>query len=314
MSATEMPATEMPATPGRPLYVIDSPSNLGLRPPQPGTVPGCYKLGWALREAGLLEGLATHSLGTVVPPRYEATWEPGTGDRNAEAIAAVSLLLADRVTMAPPGAFTLVLGGDCSNLIGIMLGLARLGRHGLAFLDGHDDFRHPGNSDDIGAAAGEDLAIVTGRGDARLVDLEARGPYVKTTDIAVAGMRADDPDADLDELAHLGMPVWTSDRIRSDPAGIGELMLDHVTKPGLDGFWIHLDTDILDESVMPAVDSPNTDGVYPDQLAALIRALATNRRCLGLDVSVFDPDLDPDGRHAKTLVGILRPILAVAMG
>lgn len=28
----------------RNIVVIDAPSNLGLRPPAPGTVPGCYKL------------------------------------------------------------------------------------------------------------------------------------------------------------------------------------------------------------------------------------------------------------------------------
>jgi arginase len=37
---------------------------------------------------------------------------------------------------------------------------------GLAFIDGHSDFRHLGNSEFVGSAAGEDLAIVTGRGDA----------------------------------------------------------------------------------------------------------------------------------------------------
>jgi arginase len=302
------------AEPGsaRRLRVIDSPSNLGLRPPTPGTVPGCYKLGWALREAGLLDRLVVEYLGTVIPPRYEAGWRPGDGDRNAEAIAAVSLRLADRLGTAPAGSFTVVLGGDCSNMIGIMLGLSRHGRYGLAFLDGHDDFRHPGNSDTIGAAAGEDLAIVTGRGDERLRNIEGRSPYVATTDIAVAGVRANDPDGDLDELRDLGIPTWTSEQIRSDASGLARRVIDHLSRPELDGFWIHLDVDILDESIMPAVDSPSADGIMPDHLAALLTPLAASPRCVGLDVSVFDPDLDPDGRHARTLVGVLEPVLAGA--
>lgn len=40
--------------------VLDAPSNLGLRPPAPGTVPGCYKLAGALRE---------QRIGMGVPPR-----------------------------------------------------------------------------------------------------------------------------------------------------------------------------------------------------------------------------------------------------
>jgi arginase len=36
------------------LAVLDAPSNLGLRPPSAGTVPGCYKLAGALRDQGLV--------------------------------------------------------------------------------------------------------------------------------------------------------------------------------------------------------------------------------------------------------------------
>ncbi len=39
------------------IVVLDAPSNLGLRPPAPGTVPGCYKLAGALREQGVVRRL-----------------------------------------------------------------------------------------------------------------------------------------------------------------------------------------------------------------------------------------------------------------
>jgi arginase len=42
--------------------------------------------------------------------------------------------------------FPIVLGGDCSILLGATLALRRRGRYGAAFLDGHSDFRHPRNS------------------------------------------------------------------------------------------------------------------------------------------------------------------------
>jgi arginase family enzyme len=46
-----------------------------------------------------------------------------------------------------------------------MLAVRRIGRYGLAFIDGHSDFRHPGNSSGgnstgVGAAAGEDLRLL----------------------------------------------------------------------------------------------------------------------------------------------------------
>jgi arginase len=40
----------------RNLVVLDAPSNLGLRPPVPGTVPGCHKLAGALREQRIVWG------------------------------------------------------------------------------------------------------------------------------------------------------------------------------------------------------------------------------------------------------------------
>ena len=43
--------------------VLDAPSNLGLRPPVEGSVPGCYKAPWALRQAGLMRGVTATEVG-----------------------------------------------------------------------------------------------------------------------------------------------------------------------------------------------------------------------------------------------------------
>src|SRR5262249_15751796 len=75
----------------------------------------------------------------------------------------------------------------------------------------------------------------------------------------------------------------------------------------LDGYWVHLDVDILDPSVMPAVDSPDPGGLSAAELTELLAALAP--RAVGAQVTVFDPDLDPDGSHAR----LLTPIPATAL-
>lgn len=72
--------------------VIDAPSNLGLRPPADGAVPGVYKLAGALRDHGIVRRLGAADGGVVVPPRYYSASRPGTGVRNGEAIHAYSLL------------------------------------------------------------------------------------------------------------------------------------------------------------------------------------------------------------------------------
>lgn len=295
----------------QPLVILDAPSNLGLRPPMDGSVPGCYKLGWALREAGFTEGIEFVEAGVLVPPRYEAAWTPGAGDRNAEGIATYSMKLADRIGTLIADAFVVVLGGDCSVLIGAGLALRRRGRYGLAFLDGHSDFRHPENSPAIDAAAGEDLAIVTGRGDARLVDLESLGASFSDEDVVVAGIRSGDEH--IAEIQEFGMSVWPVERLRTaGRQAATAAILERVTTPHLDGFWIHLDVDILDQEVMPAVDTPSPGGLQPNELTELLSPLVKHPAAIGIDICIFDPDLDPDGRHAKTVADILQTTMQAA--
>lgn len=288
------------------LVLLDAPSNLGLKPPADGVVPGVYKMPWALREAGISKALGASDGGTVVPPRYESAWEPGKGDRNADAIRRYSQRLSERIgATIESGCFPVVLGGDCSILLGSMLALKRRGRYGLAFIDGHSDFRHPGNAAAIGAAAGEDLAIATGRGDRRLTDLADDGALVADRDVVVLGIR--ERDEYLAELRDLGIAVLTSTEIIAEGStATAQSVLDHFEACRVDGFWVHLDWDVIDRSLMPAVDCPEPDGLDFDQLAALLRALLAAPQCAGIEITIYDPDLDEDGRIAADIVDCLR--------
>ncbi|GAA3387151.1 arginase family protein [Streptomyces roseoviridis] len=293
----------------RNIVIVDAPSNLGLRPPAPGTVPGCHKLAGALRENGIVRRLGTSEGGVVVPPRYDlGDWREGDGVFHAAALARYTVRLADRVERhVAAGDFALVLGGDCSVQLGAALALRRLGRYGLASVDASPDFRHPGNSDRVGAAAGEELALATGRGQADLTDLEGRRPYLRDEDVRLLGTRdafLDDPE--LVELRALKVPVATVSELREwGPADLGAATALSLETPALDGFWVHLDADVLDPTVMPAVDSPDPDGLLPDELLALLRPLVRSPRCVGLDVTIYDPDLDPDGTAGALLTDLV---------
>jgi arginase len=133
------------------IAVIAAPTNLGLRPPQPGSVPGCAKAPEALREAGLhavLLGAGAIDAGVVLAGRYVDYGDPASGRvRNQDALVDHSRRLAARLEhLLAAGYAPLVLGGDCSLLVGTGLALRRRGRHGLVHIDGQADFRHPGNS------------------------------------------------------------------------------------------------------------------------------------------------------------------------
>jgi arginase len=290
----------------RRLAVLDAPSNLGLRPPVKGTVPGCYKLAGALRDCGLVTRLGADDAGYVTPPRYDrGDWKPGDGVFNAAGIAAYSRRLADRLdVLFDDGRFPVVLGGECSILLGPALALRRRGRYGVAYLDGHSDFRHVGNTAYVGAAGGEALALVTGRGQPDLTDLEGLGPYVRDEDAASVGIRDDDEYAA--ELRKLDVPVWPASRIRAEGATTAaEAVLAHLQRDELDGFWVHVDVDMLDPSVMPAVDSPDPGGLDRAEFVTLLAALVHAPKCAGIHIGIFDPDLDPDGHLAADLADML---------
>ncbi|MFF0450834.1 arginase family protein [Streptomyces sp. NPDC004609] len=290
----------------RNIVVVDAPSNLGLRPPAPGTVPGCCKLAGALREQRILQRLKASEGGVVVPPRYDrGGWQEGDGVFNAAAIAAYTPRLADRVERhVRAGDFTLVLGGDCSIQLGASLALRRLGRYGLAAIDASADFRHTGNSDRIGAAGGEELAIATGRGQDDLADLEGLKPYLRDEDVRLIGIR--DGDEDLAELARLKMPVLTVGEVRSrGPADAAAGVVRSLGSDALDGYWVHLDADVLDPTVMPAVDSPDPDGLLPRELTPILGALVRSPRCVGMNVTIYDPDLDPGGTAGALLADLI---------
>jgi arginase len=285
----------------RPITVIDAPSNLGLKPPVPGREPGVKGLARALREAGIVAGLNATDGGAVVPPPYAPDIDPATGVRNSQALGEYAIALAERVGhLLGEGSFPLVLGGDCSILLGDMLALRRRGRYGLVFIDGHTDFLHPPTQ--TGGAAGMDLALVCGRGPESLTNLSGLRPLVRERDVVVIGNR-DIEDRETYEAKNIfetEIAIYDLGAFRE--LGAEEVVaqsLRRLAENGAGEFWIHLDADALDSEIMPAVDSPAPGGMSYEELTGLIAALLGSGRAAGMEVTVFDPDLDPGGSIAR---------------
>nr|WP_127497532.1 arginase family protein [Actinoplanes solisilvae] len=300
----------------RRIAVLDAPSNLGLRPPTETSVPGCAKAPGALRDKGLLTKLDARDAGCLTPPRYDAgDWRPGDGVAHAPQIAAYSRALADRIgAILDAGEFPVVLGGDCSIVLGSGLAMHRLGeavggRIGLVFVDGHSDFRHPGNASYVGAAAGEDLALVTGRGQADLAAIEGRRPYFRDIDVVVMGIRAQDEyRLDLQAAGIVTRPVPA---LRAEGAArSAQWARDQLVDCA--GYWVHVDVDVLDPAVMPAVDAPSPGGIAFPELEILLAGLVESPHCLGVEITVFDPDYDADGSYAVEIVNAVTAGLAAA--
>jgi arginase len=304
----------------RRIAVVDAPTNLGLRPPTPTSVPGCAKAPGALRDQGLLTRLGARDAGCVTPPRFDpAGWQPGDGVAQAEEIAGYVKRLADRIELIlGTGDFPLVLGGDCSVLLGAGVAMKRYavelnGHIGLIYVDGHSDFRHTGNASYVGAAAGEALALATGRGQTDLTAIERHRPYFRDLDVVVLGIRSHDEyrlDLQAAGIAYRAVPELRSDGAARSAQWARTMLADCA------GYWVHVDVDVLDPAVMPAVDAPDVGGIAYTELELLLAGLVATPKCIGLEVTVFDPDYDPRGVYAlevtDTLVAGLEPVSAPA--
>lgn len=172
--------------------IFEAPSVLGLRP------TGVEDLPKALLELGLADRLKARSAIRVEPPDYDPERDPETKMLNPRAIRDYSVKLADAVgAILNDGDFPVVLGGDCSILLGNLLALRRRARYGLLFVDGHADFYQP-EANVNGEAASSELALATGRGPEVMTAPEGYRPLVRDEDVVAFAHR------DAEQTAHYG--------------------------------------------------------------------------------------------------------------
>jgi len=281
--------------------IIEAPSVLGLRPTGVETLPD------ALLGAGLATRLQARRTGRVEPPRYDDRRDPQTLMLNPKGIAEYTPKLATAIgEVLDTGEFPVVLGGDCSIVLGSLLALRRRGRFGLLFVDGHTDFYQP-EANINGEAASSDLAFATGRGPGILTTFDGYRPLVRDADVVVLGCR------DAEEAASYGSQLPPPDMKTIDLAEVrrsgteatAREAVDRLSRNGLAGFWIHLDADVLDDGVMPAVDYRLPDGLSFDDLEIILQMALDSPRAVGMEITIFNPHLDPDGRIARSLVDCL---------
>ena len=159
-----------------------------------------------------------------------------------------------------------------------------------------------------------DLAFVTGHGPALLTNLEGRRPLVRPEDAVAFGFRDHEDQAEFGSQP-LPPQLWAYDLSAVRRLGIesaARAALGHLTRPELDGFFIHLDADCLDDAIMPAVDFRIPGGLSWSELAAALRLILASEKAVGIEVAIYNPRLDEDGSAGRGLIGVLAEALETA--
>lgn len=289
--------------------VFEFPTNLGLRKKTGELEPGVNVLPEWLNRHGFYEKLNAAHIYRLPAPAYDMDFNETTGMLNEiqviEYAKKQGRLLEEQLENDH---FKLIVGGDCSILIGTALALRKKGNYGLFFLDGHTDYITPELSH-TGGIAGMDLAIATGFGEESVTNIFGLKPYFKEHHVFCVGNR----EYDVSYLA----PILDSEigyfdlkQVRSVGAvTIVNSFIKMIEEKRLDGFFIHLDVDVLNDELMPAVDSREKDGLFYEELAQFLQPLVHHHLCTGMEITILDPSMDKEGIYAKQFIDFFHKVI-----
>ncbi|MEU7864307.1 arginase family protein [Nonomuraea sp. NPDC049141] len=275
-----------------------------------GTRRGEIDAPGSFRRAGLVNELDAVDFGDLPVVVTDSRRDPSAGIIGYHQIVTGTGLIADAVSSALlAGWRPFLLGGCCSILPGALTGLRRhTGPAKLIFIDGHLDLFTPRDTR-TGEVAGMALAIVTGYAAETASALAGPAPLVEPGDVLAIGdadgARRQASNAAEAATAIPDARVLDATSIHSMGAeAMAERTAALIDREGMP-FWLHLDVDVLDEKVMPAVSFPVSTGIGYSEAEVLLRALGRDARLIGVSVAGFNARRDPQEESARRMTKLL---------
>jgi arginase len=279
--------------------------------------PGSEKAPAALRAAGIVEKL--QSIGYEVTDhgdcatRLFADDEEHKRARNLPEIVASLHDLKPRAELAvKSGGVLLVLGGDCTQIIGMLTAARRYHRHvNLLWFDRDADLNTPASTPS-GRLDGMVLASIIGRGSPELVRFWGEPPLVREPDTLIFGLERLDP-AEQEFLAHSPLRHILAKDVQT--AGAPKAAADALVNLHADTreFMLHLDLDVIREEEFAATNMPGSGGLSFAETQTALAEFVKHKNLLGLDVAQYNPDKDADGSGARKIVDLLTEVLSARL-
>ena len=284
------------------ICIVEFPSNLGLKEPQTGKEPGVKNLPDWFWKHNLHKAIHPKNIIRLDPPKYSNNRDPETNILNANSLVDYAREQAYLINnLLTQNKFPFILGGDCSILLGPAIALKQKGNYGLFYLDGHTDFMNISLSE-TGGVGGMAASIVTGNGHEKLTNILNLSPYINEENLWCVGNREYD-DKYENEIRNSSATYISLQELRKQ--GVSNCVksfLSQIENKNLDGFWLHIDVDVLNDTLMPCVDSRTPDGLTYEEFNELTSYLFESSKLSGLEITILDPDLDDTGQYTKNFV------------
>jgi len=260
--------------------------------------------------------LAEHGLAARLRARgYDAAAEeipePEVRDREIARTFEIDRRVARAVRSAiDQNRLPVVLSGNCNSSLGTTAALA--GRLGVLWFDAHADFDLP---DDNRSGFFDVMALSTLTGScwAALRETIPGFRVIPESSVVLVGVRDLEPyqrerlDASAVRVAYAG---------ESGQRAVEDTAVAHVEAlaPDVDGLYVHVDLDSLDDSYGRANEYASPFGLTLEQVARIVAAARARRPIRALAFTAYNPTLDDQRRFAATAVETIEAVLESASG
>ena len=280
---------------GAPIYTLSAYRGMGDAPT-------------ALRKAGLARTLGSQAdYGDVDIPRLRKDQAEGNTKNLAHFRDATSLIFAR--TKASRHERLLVLGGECSETVGVMAGLAEAkgGKPGMLWLDAHGDFNVPVTSP-TGYIGGMCLAFACGMAPGLDLGIGQTPPPLAGERLVHVGSRALDP-PEVAAFNSSPAKLFTAQQVKKlGAADVAEEAARHLDNRS-DWIACHLDVDVVDPELIPSVNYPTPGGLTIEETSVVIRKVLGTGKTRLLELAAYNPTKDRDAVSASRIIGLMKTVL-----
>ena len=251
--------------------------------------------------AALLPRLA--ELGLPLAEAKIASPSQLVGDPDRDLAAALAALAEVVRETHAQGLTPLVIGGDCMTSLGVVGGL-RPHLAGLTWIDAHGDFNTPAISPS-GYYGGMPLAAIAGRCLEQFTRATGQGTPLPGHQIALLGARDLDP-LEAVALAEAGVAVVTTAEVQRKAPKVRGALEQSCAGPT----YLHLDVDVLDQSVLPGAVYPTANGLSLVELNDLLRTVIAERRPTAITLTALNLVEGQEEAQCTLALEILRVLLS----